>query len=420
MFTERDFETLEQAARLILDVIERHRIHEENAVDRRNAFEIVENTDTGKVIPFPVKKEKRNTKESILHFTEQEIKKMPKKFQKLFKTQKAVAHIRLKNGKYYEIRVTINGEAIAASSKDLEKAKEKFMEKLYMPAAIRNRKAPKTPTFQNFANEWLENVSKPYVKQITYEDYARLLKNHIYPAFGDKEIDKIDSMDIQKFLNDKGANRTTGKLFTLLGTIFTYATPKWLPYSPMQHVKKPFFLSKEKQPLTKEEEIAFINRLFETDSPYKYTFIVILYTGLRRSELKSVSIDENFVTVQSAKQRMGHPDKFRKIPISPMLRLYMPIGDIPQVRDDTLSAVFKELCPGHTLHELRHTFNVRARTAGIPKPLVEFWLGHKPSRDDVNELHYMHYDEEYQLEEIKKFEYKYPVENAESLIKPTL
>ena len=210
MFTERDFETLEQAARLIIDVIERHRIHEENAVDRRNAFEIVENTDTGKVIPFPVKKEKKNTKESILHFTEQEIKKMPKKFQKLFKTQKAVAHIRLKNGKYYEIRVTINGEAIAASSKDLEKAKEKFMEKLYMPAAIRNRKAPKTPTFQNFANEWLENVSKPYVKQITYEDYARLLKNHIYPAFGDKEIDKIDSMDIQKFLNVNRRTAGTG------------------------------------------------------------------------------------------------------------------------------------------------------------------------------------------------------------------
>ena len=85
---------------------------------------------------------------------------------------------------------------------------------------------------------------------------------------------------------------------------------------------------------------------------------------------------------------------------------------MPFVRDDTLSSVFKEINDDlgmqHTLHDLRKTFNTRARTCGIPKMLVLHWMGHKPSKDDVNEAHYMQYPEEYQLEEIKKFDYEYP------------
>lgn len=384
--------------------------------------------DEPKVIPFPHKKQppaqnrqeadfltdskndvpKTSTREENgIQFTEQEILKMPKKFQKLFRTSKVVAHIRFRKEKYYEIRVMINGESISASAKSLARAKERFIEKLYNPETKK-----RSPSFKAFAEEWLENVIKPYVKEITYYDYSGLLKNHIFPALGEKKLREIDSMTLQKFINEKGNNRTTEKCFTLLGTIFTYATPKYIPYSPMQYVKKPFYLPKDKQPLTKEEEFAFVKRLFETNNPYRFNFVIILYTGLRRSELKSATIDENFVTVTSAKQRFGRPEKLRSIPISPILRKFLPIGEMPFVRDDTLSSVFKEINDDlgmqHTLHDLRKTFNTRARTCGIPKMLVLHWMGHKPSKDDVNEAHYMQYPEEYQLEEIKKFNYEYP------------
>lgn len=342
-----------------------------------------------------------------VQFTEKELNSMPKKIQKLFRTNKAVAHVRLQKGKYYEIRVMINGEAISASAKTLSLAKERFLEKLYNPSSKK-----RTPTFATFAQEWLENVVKPFVKQVTYEDYERLLKNHILPAFGDNKLHEIDSMTLQKFLNEKGSNRTTEKCFTLLGSLFGYAAPKYIPYSPMQYVKKPIYNPKEKSPLSKEEEFAFVEYLFKTANPYRHNLIVILYAGLRRSELKSAVFDENFVTVLSAKQRFGRPEVSRSIPISPILRKFLPIGEMPDVRDDTLSTVFKEVNDAlgmqHTLHDLRKTFNTRARTCGIPKLLVMHWLGHKPSKDDVNEAHYMQYPKEYQLEEIAKFDYEYP------------
>ena len=227
-------------------------------------------------------------------------------------------------------------------------------------------------------------------------------------------INAIDGMMIQKFLNEKGGSRLTGKCFTLLGTIFAYATPKYIPYSPMQHVKKPIYLPKEKKPLSKQEEFAFIRYLFETDNPYRYHFIVILYTGLRRSELKTATFDDEFVTVRSAKQRFGRPEKSRAIPISPILRQFLPIEELRDVRDDTLSAIFKEINDAlemqHTLHDLRKTFNTRARTCGVPKLLAQYWMGHKPGKDDINESVYMDYSKEYQLEQIKKFDYPLPDE----------
>lgn len=332
---------------------------------------------------------------------------MPKKFQKLFKTSKVVAHVRFRHGRYYEIRVMIKGEMISASAKTLELAKERFIEKLYNPD-LRKR----VPTFRSFSADWLENVAKPFIKEVTYEDYERTIRNYLLPKLGDMKLQQIDSITLQKLLNEMGGSRTTEKCFTLLSTLFSYATPKYVPYSPMHYVKKPIYQPKEKKPLSKEEEFSFVRYLFETENPYRYNFVVILYTGLRRSELKSAVIDEKFVTVLSAKQRFGRPEKLRSIPISPVLRNFLPLGELVEVRDDTLSAVFKEINDAlgmdHTLHDLRKTFNTRARTCGVPKMLAMHWMGHKPTKDDVNESAYMDYPEEYQLEEIKKFDYPFP------------
>ena len=343
----------------------------------------------------------------IITFTEKEISTMPKKYQKIFKTNKAIAHVRLIKGKYYEIRVMIDGVNISATSKSLARAKEKFIQKLYNPSTHK-----RMPLFRNFADDWLENVSKPFIKEITYEDYDSIITNHLIPAFGAKKLHEIDSMEIQKFINEKGSSRTTEKCFALLSSIFSYATPKYIPYSPMQYVKKPIYNPKEKKPLSKEEEFAFIRYLFETQNPYRYHFTVILYAGLRRSELKTIVFDENFVTVLCAKQRFGRPEKLRSIPISPIFRKFLPLPELATVRDDTLSAVFKEVNDAmgmsHTLHDLRKTFNTRARTCGIPKHLAMHWMGHKPNKDDVNESAYMDYPEEYQLEEIQKFNYDFP------------
>jgi len=154
--------------------------------------------------------------------------------------------------------------------------------------------------------------------------------------------------------------------------------------------------------LTIEEERQLLAAL--EGNRYKYIFICILYLGLRRSELKTASFEENFVTVVSAKQRKGRTETVRRIPITPMLRKYMPLGDLPQVRDDTLSAVFKQICPNHHLHELRHTFITRCQECGVPREVVSVWAGHKADNTMTSNV-YTHFSDEYMLSEARKVLY---------------
>ena len=89
-----------------------------------NAFRatLVEETEQGAVVS--------SQKEVLNIFSDEEISKMPRKFRKIFRTNKQTAHVRKKDGDVYEIRMQINGHRITASAKYLDLAKERFIKKL--------------------------------------------------------------------------------------------------------------------------------------------------------------------------------------------------------------------------------------------------------------------------------------------------
>ena len=55
---------------------------------------------------------------------------MPRYFRKLFRTNHKTAHVRLRASGVYEIRLQIDGVRISASSRFLDEAKIKFLQKL--------------------------------------------------------------------------------------------------------------------------------------------------------------------------------------------------------------------------------------------------------------------------------------------------
>lgn len=146
---------------------------------------------------------------------------------------------------------------------------------------------------------------------------------HIFPVLGNSNISAIKPMDIQCFINNFGDSRTGEKAYKLLKPVFDYAVASGIiERSPMALIKKPYHEPESGVALTIEEERVFLAAL--EGSEYKFLFICILYLGLRRSEVKSIVFDENFVTVVSAKQRRGRREQVRRIPITPMLRKYLP------------------------------------------------------------------------------------------------
>lgn len=178
---------------------------------------------------------------------------------------------------------------------------------------------------------------------------------------------------------------------------------KLITDNPMQFVKIPKHQRENGKALTLAEIAEFIKAC--ENSPYQRLFMLYLYTGIRRNELHSAVIDENFITVASGKCRTGQKQQYRKIPIAAGLRAYLPIfSEELQTANDVLTGNFKKLCSAHHLYDLRHTFTTRAQESGISKTLVDVWTGHKDNRDMTASV-YTHFSDEFQIREIAKLDY---------------
>ena len=148
-----------------------------------------------------------------------------------------------------------------------------------------------------------------------------------------------------------------------------------------------------------------------TLSVYNQAFAFIMYTGLRRAELASVVIDGEWITLTTAKQRKGMKEKSRSIPISPMLKRVLPFIDIDKIKAASIGVLtnrFKDVCPNHHLHDLRHTFITRAQECGIRREIVSLWAGHKADSSITTNV-YTHFQEhsELQILEMQRYDYAY-------------
>ena len=354
--------------------------------------------------------------EVFLEFTEKEMKKMPKNFRNEFKTGKIKAHIRKCKNKYYEIRVQLDKIRITASGTDLETAKKKFLEKLNQYESDRTAKKHNTIILGEYLAKWLDTVKKPYVKQDTYKFYSQTIKADILPRFGSRVLSDITQTDLQKFFNlytEQGKHRTAKKIMQILKPLFAYAVSDGLlQRSPIDKVIIGTYEQEHGSALTRNEERDFIHS-FAADSQnvYKQAFVFIMYTGLRRSELASVTMDDSWVTVLSAKQRKGRKEKVRRIPISPMLRKVLPFIDVEKIKKlnkDGMTREFKKAVAGHHLHDLRHTFITRCKECGIARELVSIWAGHTSDKSITTTV-YTHLEQnvELQLKEIEHFFYDF-------------
>jgi hypothetical protein len=62
-------------------------------------------------------------------------------------------------------------------------------------------------TFQEYAEKWLENM-KGEIADSTHQEYASVLKNHMFPIFGEKKFSKITKPQIREFITSKRRLRT--------------------------------------------------------------------------------------------------------------------------------------------------------------------------------------------------------------------
>lgn len=374
--------------------------------------------------PGVLKKENRENNEvmlkSALYFTKKEIMQMPEDFQKII-TIKIPLHVRLKPNGVYEARFRSHGYNIAVSSKNYSLLKPKFMAAL---ASQNKSEAEPKPSmqpatrpdarllFSDIAHRWLE-LKKPTIKQRTYDYYVQLFGANILPALGFVQFQSIKQSDVQTLINDyiaQGKMRTATKIYQTLKAIFDFAVgDELIEKSPMRLLKPPKYEEKNGCALTLEEELELLSLLNASKClpQIKDALLLLLYTGIRRSELAGARIEGKFISVICAKTRKGFQEKRRFIPITPMLARWLPDFDMAAlnaVRPDALTQAMKRLMPMHHLHELRHTFITRCQECGVPREVVSVWAGHAADNTMTSNV-YTHFSPEFMLKEAAKVIY---------------
>ncbi len=207
----------------------------------------------------------------------------------------------------------------------------------------------------------------------------------------------------------KGVLRTAHKLFLLLRCIFDMIAEDYNIPTPMKKVVVPNYQSKVGTAFTYEEEKKLVNHcLAHLNRDTAHAFLVLLYAGLRRSELASINvIDGVWLECETSKERMGKNVVKRKIPVTPMMKQVLPYIDFEKAKRvnlSTLQTTMKRLFPNHHSHELRHTFISRSKESGVLSEVVSIWAGHSLS-GTITTTVYTHYSEEFQLHEAEKVDY---------------
>lgn len=352
--------------------------------------------------------------------TKKEIKSMPEKQRKIFACGDRIIPYRFHKG-VYEAHYRRDGFKVFACAKDFKEMRKKFTEKLLaqmdgeMPViCVEKAKPYRSALFRDYLNEWLD-IKRKTCKSSTCKEYERLCNYNLIPTFGEKRLDELTRPVIQKYLFglvDEGKYRTAEKLQQILCCVFDLAVEDLNIVSPMKKIVLPYHEAKKGSALSKEEERQLVDWcIAHKENEASSALLVLLYFGLRRSELKSLQVENEILTCATSKERMGRNEVRRSIPFTPVFKRVLPYVDFDKARDtnvNTIYTTFKRLFPKRHTHELRYNFITRAKESGCNLEAVMLWAGHSFDKDvksSAIDRGYTDYSKEYLIQEAQKIDY---------------
>ena len=165
--------------------------------------------------------------------------------------------------------------------------------------------------------------------------------------------------------------------------------------------------------MTREEEKKLVDFCIgHKDNEASSALLVLLYFGLRRSELKTISVENEMLTCTTSKTKMGRSEVKRSIPFTSVFKRVLPYVDFEKAKHtnvNTIYTTFKRLLPNHHTHELRYNFITRAKEAGCNLEAVMLWDGHSFDKDvktSAVDRGYTDYSDEYLYNEAQKIHYE--------------
>lgn len=246
----------------------------------------------------------------------------------------------------------------------------------------------KSPLLIDWLTTWKETykigLSESSIKSIEY-----CIGKQITQCFPNKPINKYKPLELEEGLLKIESTRmrkyVRGILTDAFGRAFENGMMKKNPASGLSKVKhKPV----QSRALTRAEQAAFVEKLKGYIHEEYYLFL--LYSGCRRSEAvnlkwEDIDFEGKKILIRGTKTE----GSFRFIPLFDRIkalldRLPRDREKVFSISDHQASANFKQLMPGHHLHELRHTFATNCLEIGVEMKVLQAWLGHTNIQTTLN------------------------------------
>jgi integrase len=276
-------------------------------------------------------------------------------------------------------------------------------------------------TFAEAAEEWMRFIEQDRErKPSTIRDYRSVLKAHLLPVFGERQLESITVDEIEAWRRSLTglSNRSKNKLLIQLHGIFRRAQRMYgLDANPLARVEKhPLRSSGDIEVLAPEEVWALVRAASsELDGAI---FLTAAFTGLRMGELLALrwrDVDFTGSTIRVRSSWSGgqlttpKSGKVRSVPIAPDVAESLArighrdhwTGDDDLVfanetgdhlSDSALRTRYKAALRRASLrtlrfHDLRHTFGTRM-IAKADVRRVQEWMGHADIQTTMKYLHY--------------------------------
>ena len=368
--------------------------------------------------------------------------------------------VRLKDGRWYgRVRVGYKPDGSPKMAHIYDMKRENVQDKIR--DAIGKVKTnsyiePSKITIGDWVTKWLTDYMNNAVKDSTYISYKNTADKHIIPTIGGIKLSKLTTGDLQRLYNSKlVSGRADGKEGGLSprsvryihqvmhGALEQARKEKIIPHNVAEETRLPKNPKKEMQSLNVEDIVKFLDTAKKPRYKNYYpTYLLELYTGLRRGELlalrwqdvdfkrrnihvvqqlvkvgtkhfirelktessnRNISIPAEVVTVlkEHKKKREQQLKEFGKNDIEIKKHFKTALVFVSQtggiIQPHNFLRSFKGVLKTAGIddmpfHSMRHTFALMSRKSGVSLDVLQNDLGHTTIKTTIDQ--YGHIDNE--------------------------
>ncbi len=271
--------------------------------------------------------------------------------------------------------------------------------------------------------EWYEIYKRPNLAPYSLRNIEQMIRLHIPESLKRLPLAELTAYGIEKELVKLGKTRTAVYARQVLFSAISKAERLgFVSRNVMEGVEKVRYRKQRGKALSLSEQAEFLQALEK--SRYKWLMLFYLHTGVRRTEAltlewRDVDYQGRVILIRGTKTE----ESFRYIPLTSDVSAILegqrnqnkkerakrgrgqyrdapPSVVFPFGREQT-SRAFKELCPSHHLHDLRHTFITRCAESGVNVTVCQQIVGHTTADMTLNV--YTHVMDEFKRKELEKF-----------------